>query len=186
MSLEMFVVMVLPLILYVLIELKYGMRAGVIAAIAASMLILVYAFVVWRDLDSMLLTEAALLVLLGGISYKLNSSVYFKMQPTVVGLVMGAYLGYFQIFGTPVLVRMMPLMAKMNPQAHLMMANESGVQFLSALSGQSAWMFALHGVFVGWVGWKYSSFLWVVSRLTIYPLMIAVVAINGLRYLSPT
>lgn len=185
MSLEMFFVMVLPLILYVVVELKYGMHAGIVVAVASSIFIGLYGFFVWRDLDPMLLTEIVLLMILGAVSYKFNSSTYFKLQPTIIGVVMALYLGYFQIFDTPVLVRMMPLMAKLNPQAHSMIDNENGLEFLTALSGHSAWLFGLHGAFVGWLAYRFSSLSWVMGRLAIYPLMIGLVAFDGVRFLRP-
>ncbi len=182
MSFEMFFVMVLPLVLYVLVELKYGMKAGVLAAAGASLFLFVYALIVWDDLDPMLLTEVVLIVVLGAISYRLNSSRFFKMQPTVVGVIFAAYIAYFQWLGTPVLVRMLPMVEKLNPEAYNVMSQPNGVEYLSVLSAHSGWLFLVHGIFVGFIGWRFSSVYWIVARLAIYPLAFALTAIDAILY----
>ena len=175
MNLEMLILALVPPVLFVFVEMKAGQKAGIITALVAAIVLFVYWYIRTGTIDETLLVEAGLMLLLGGLSLKLKDSRFFKFQPTIVAVIFFAYFAFFQIQGDPVLGRLMRMMEPI--------AGEQLTQIMrlpnyeSCISSSSLWtMFALlgHGLLVAWGAIKLGSIGWLMTRLALYPILIAV------------
>jgi hypothetical protein len=85
------------------------MKAGIITAIILSILIAVYMHMMVGSTEPLILAGIILLCILGIISIQLKDSKFFKFQPTILGTIMAAYVGYQQVFDEPIMIKYIPL-----------------------------------------------------------------------------
>ncbi|MFY7927475.1 MAG: septation protein IspZ, partial [Oligoflexus sp.] len=102
-----------PLIAYLAFDYWKGFRAGIYAAMVASLVILSYDFIVTGEIDRFVLGEVMLIIGLGIVSLRMNNDRWFKFQPTVVGLVFSGVFAYFQLSHQPLMNEFIPHMEKL-------------------------------------------------------------------------
>jgi intracellular septation protein A len=169
---ENLMVGILPIVVFVLVDIYVGARAGALAAIGLAVLWLGWSY--WRlgEIDTLSWVEFGCIVVLGSLSAWLNKSQFFKFQPVVVGLLAAAFLGYFQLTDRPLLIQMIPTVKKMISEAQAnLFDHPQMIVVLSRTSGHLAVLFAVHAVFVGYAALRRSTVYWMWARLAIYPLM---------------
>lgn len=181
-----------PLIVYLLVDYWKGFRAGIYAAIVCSAFMIGYDYFLTGEVDSFVLGESFLIVLLGTISLKMNNDRYFKFQPTVVAWVFAAVFAYFQLFDQPLLQHFTPHLEKifMSARAHPEVAADGPQSQLSQemlarlhdpktqenfarLSMGSIWLFLGHGLIMAYAALRLSTRAWFGWRLAIYPALLA-------------
>jgi intracellular septation protein A len=171
-NIELITLTLIPLLLFVFVEWRYGPKAGAIAAVTTAVLGGIWWYFRFGAFDETLLVEILILTILSLITVRLNDSRYVKFQPVIVGVLFAGYCTVLHIWFEPVLVRWMPLMEPMVPQLGILKQNPNWTQCL----GESSWgiVFSLlvHGFLVGWAALRHSSLLWILARIMIYPLMI--------------
>lgn len=181
MGAENLAVGILPIIVFVLVDIYVGARAGALAAVTLAVLWLGWTY--WRigEVDMLSWVEFACIVVLGSVSAWMNKSQFFKFQPVAVGFLTAAFLGYFQLMGNPLLIQMIPVAKKMLPpeQASQFDAPQI-VEMLGRASGHLAIVLFLHGLFVAYAALKKSTVYWMWARLAVYPLMIFVFVAEAL------
>ena len=171
-------IVLLPLFAYVLIEMKMGFKAGMIAAVGISLGLLMWEYVSFGEIDNMTILEVALIMGMGSISYFMNDDKFFKFQPVVVAYVWAIVLAYFQIFDTPFMVKMIPLMTKLSPQMGYQL--EAMKPLLAMVSGHLIFVFLLQGTLVAVAAVRKSTMYWMWARLSIYPLMVGLMIVDTL------
>lgn len=171
----------LPLVAFVLFDWYLDAKKGIYAAIALSLLLLVAFYVIENRFDPAILIETALILLLGFIAIKMNNPLFFKFQPVVVGVCLALFLSYFQFFDQPYLVKLLPHVKTMMPQAQDALASPQMIGLLSRVSGQMIGLFLFHAGLVAIAASRGSNLVWVMTRIAIYPMMIAVVFLNALN-----
>ena len=169
----------LPLIIYVTVEFKWGMKAGVQAAIISCVALIFIHYFLYGVWDEFLLGETSLIVVLGLITIKMQDPKYFKFQPVVVGSCFLLVLAWFQFFDEPLMVKMIPKMVLMAPDLKAQMDNPIFIKQLSNISGQMIGVLLLHVIFVGFAAIKKSNFYWLMARLAIYPAVIILTIVNA-------
>lgn len=170
MNSEMLLVSLLPLVLFVFIEVKYGIKAGIWTAIIVAIAGLIYFYLKIGKVDAIMITEILLLIALGVISLKMMNARLFKLQPVFVSVVLSLYFGYCQLYDEPVLVKMTRLFSELSPGVGAVYESELGRGFLATLSGHSIILFLLHGLLVYWGATRLKSFGWLMTRLAFYPM----------------
>lgn len=183
MNSETLLLAVAPLVLFALFDIFVGPRAGIIAALVSAIAFGIWTYFVVGEWDSLATVEITLIFILGILSIRLKNSIYFKMQPVVVGVVLALYLAYFQYFGTPVLVRMIPMLKKLSPDLSSFLDTQNFHDYASAASFHLVFVFFIHAIFVGLAAKKYSTKIWLGTRFLIYPLVLFVFFIDRLLYL---
>ena len=154
----------LPLIVYIGVDAWKGFRAGIIAAMICTLVMLGYDYILFNELDKFILGEGLMILVLGGISLKMNNDRYFKFQPTVLALVFAGVFAWFQLFDQPLMLHFVPHMEKLfqsNPTELRaldgtqlaeaspmlqMLHSEHFTKVLSRLSGHMILLFIAHGL----------------------------------------
>jgi intracellular septation protein A len=185
MNIELLLVALVPIVLFVVVEMRYGQKAGVYTAMVTGVLLALYLYLRYDDIDPMYLAELALIFVLGFASLKMKSSKYFKFQPLIVGLIFSTYIFGFQIVGDPYLVRTIPLMAKMEPKVGEMFSTPEAKEFLAMLSWQSGALILLHAIACGVAAWRFSSMGWLAVRVAIYPVLLVWFALASALFFKP-
>jgi hypothetical protein len=190
----------LPLIVYFGVDAWKGFRAGIIAAMACTLLMVVYEFFFFGELDKFILGEGIMIMVLGAISLKMNNDRYFKFQPTVLALVFASVFAWFQLFDQPLMLHFIPHMEKIlhsepnemraldpsqvevseaSPMLETM-RSEHFRMILGRISGHMIWLFIAHGLIMVYAAIRLKTAGWFAWRLAIYPALLVLVVINQL------
>lgn len=160
----------LPLLLFVIIEFKWGIRAGIISASVLAVLLAVYTYFKLGAVDEFLMGEVVLILALGAFSLKMKNSRYFKLQPVVVGVIFSIVILWYQVFDEPILIKMLPTMYAFAPELEQLYANSAMQAKLGVLSFYLAITFILHSLLVAWTVYRKGNVAWILARAAIYPL----------------
>lgn len=182
MDLKLFLLNLLPIVVFVVVDMWADAKTGILAALALSICVVLWSYWSLGSFDPMSLCEAGLILVLGAVSLKLDSSIYFKLQPAVLGIIISLYIAYFQFFDTPLMVRYLPLMSKMNPEMETLKNDPSFLVFLTKASGHFIIVFAVHAAMVLFAALRLSNKMWLAARLMIYPMLILSMLVDKLRY----
>lgn len=170
----------IPLIIFVIVDLFAGLKWGVYAAVAFAVLECVWGYVQFHEFDPSSLVAAGLIIVLGFVSIRMNSSIYFKFQPVVLDLVFAAFFAYFQFFDTPFMLKYLPKIAPLFPpeqQERLM--SPFFQELFGRMSGDIVYVFLLHAILVAYVAVRHSNLVWLIVRgVMIYVLMFLMMFID--------
>lgn len=161
-----------PLVIFVIVDLKANTRVAIISAIASALFFLILSYFMFGEIDEIGIIEVALLVLLGLISVKIGNSKFFKFQPVVVGVLVAGFFAYCQIFSTPLLWRLIPFMTKLQPEMAEAYEHPAFRETLSRASLYMIFVFFIHAGAVAWAAMRSSNVVWIVLRAAIYPIVI--------------
>src|ERR1700722_13290351 len=81
-----------PVLIFWIVEDKFGTFWGLIAAMVWAVGECVYQYLKYRRVDKMTIFSTALVVVLGGLGLLLDNSILFKFQPVIVELVFAGIL----------------------------------------------------------------------------------------------
>lgn len=164
---------VLPLVLFVLVDRFAGPKTAIWTAIVTSIAGYALFCVLTRNFDLTGLVEPVFIILMGGVSLRMQNPRLFKFQPAVVGVLIALVVAYFQYLGTPIALRVMPLLPE---EVRDQLSQDPYPRILALFSGQMIWLFLLHAALMAYVALRSSNFWWLAARLAIYPmLMIAMI-----------
>lgn len=179
MSLEVICFGILPIVFFVLVDMRYGMKAGIYASIVSAIIVLSWLFVRMNQIDYFILADGLLLCALGLLSIRLNNPRYFKFQPTIIGTILGLYACYFQVFSEPLMVHYIPsLQAMTPPETAVLMTAPAIKEAFSLLSLHLIILFFAHAALCGLSALRWSNVAWMIARLSIYPLTLIIMVID--------
>lgn len=177
---DMMFVALIPLVLFVLVDLKWGMRAGIVTACVMAVALIAYTWFRTGTIDQFLVGETVLIVVMGLVSLRLNESKFFKMQPVAVGVIFSSVILWYQFFDEPLLIKMLPTMYAMMPQLKEFYSSDHALQVLDRLSLVMAITLLVHAALVAWVALKKGNVAWIMARLAIYPMILIAAILSPL------
>lgn len=200
MNVSLMIMEFLPLIVYIGVDAWKGFRAGIIAAIVCTLVMVVYTYLMFGEIDKFVLGEGLMIIVLGGISLKMNNDRYFKFQPTVLAAVFAGVFAWFQAFDQPLMLHFVPHMEKLLQSTPTEMRAMDGEQppvvvesetmqmlhsdhfktVMGRLSGHMIWLFLAHGLIMIYAAVRLRTAGWFAWRLAIYPALFILVVINQL------
>lgn len=164
---------VLTLIAFAIADATAGLKTGVILAITLSLIMFGANWALLGYFDPTSLIEPFFFIVLGLVSLRLKSSIYFKFQPVAVNVITALLLAGFQISGQPLLVKWAPAMDKLMPPEYQGILMNPKIQVaLSNISHALIYVLLAHALWVAYVALKKSTWHWVAARLLGYPLVI--------------
>ncbi|MBI9068301.1 MAG: septation protein IspZ [Salinivirgaceae bacterium] len=83
----------LPLFVFIIIDEIWGTKIGIIAAIIIGFVEAVFIYIKDKRIDKFILFDTLLIVFLGLISILLDSDVFFKLKPAIIGVIISLLLG---------------------------------------------------------------------------------------------
>lgn len=181
----LFLLGVVPLIIFVLGSVLGGYRSGIWSAMVSSLMVLGGIAFLTKEIDEIILIETGLILVFGFASLKMKGSLLFKFQPVMVGLVLVCFLSWFQIFREPYMLVAMKRFAKVSHEANRLMEIPGIDEMLSVVSFQLILITFLHSVSIAWAAMNLSDMGWFLVRLSIYPIFIVVIIVDILAYINP-
>lgn len=180
-----FMMVLTPVIAYVIAHRFYGLKTAIIASLVIACGVVAWDTMTFGKLDDMLATELSLFLLLGIISIKLKNERFFKFQPVVINAIFASWLSWLQWFDEPILVKYMPRLATVNPDFGALLSNQDGLRFLQDASLMIIVNLLVHALIVAYTAIKSGDGVWLIARLSIYPLvLISSIALSFMRPLS--
>ncbi|MBN2400443.1 MAG: septation protein IspZ [Candidatus Aminicenantes bacterium] len=83
----------LPLIIFIVADSLWGIRVGLIVAVAAGIAELAYSYAKEKIWDRFILIDTLLIVAMGGLSLLLENDVFFRLKPAIVEFIFCGVLG---------------------------------------------------------------------------------------------
>lgn len=84
----------LPLLLFVGVELVWGTTAGLLAALALGFIQLLWFWIREKRVDKFILSDVGFLVVLGGLAILFDNALLFKLKPVFIGAAILLLIGY--------------------------------------------------------------------------------------------
>ncbi len=149
----------LPLILFVVVELMWGTTAGLAAALALGVVQLLWFWFREQRIDKFVLADIGFLIVLGGLALLFDNALLFKLKPVFIGAAILLLIGY-SAFSDHNLVMLMSqryfkgfiagpfeswLMQQMLKVFFWLMAAHTFITLASALWLPHAWWAAISG-----------------------------------------
>ena len=149
----------LPLILFVVVELMWGTTAGLAAALALGVVQLLWFWFREQRIDKFVLADIGFLIVLGGLALLFDNALLFKLKPVFIGAAILLLIGY-SAFSNHNLVMLMSqryfkgfiagpfeswLMQQMLKVFFWLMAAHTFITLASALWLSHAWWAAISG-----------------------------------------
>jgi intracellular septation protein A len=178
MNLTMLFLTIIPIIAFVWLDAKAGPKQAIYGAVILSLVLLAINILVFKQLDWLTFAEPVLFIVLGYISLKFNNTKFFKFQPALLSFIFGAVLFAYHYSSHPLFVRYLPMMEKMvEPAVWQTINSPTWIEKLKNLGVVLGYVFIAHGILMSYVAFKSRTFVWLVARLAIYPIMFVTVVI---------
>lgn len=153
---------ILPVIIFTVIEEKYGTYWGLIAGMVFGLGEILYEKIKFKKIDTITWVGNGLLVGMGIISLFTSEGIWFKLQPALIELFMAGLLMGSTLMGKPFLIMMAKkqnTFAQMPaPIRPLMEKQFSGFNFRIGL------FFLAHAILAAWAALYWSTRAWAILK----------------------
>ncbi|MFK7873050.1 MAG: hypothetical protein AB8C84_07755 [Oligoflexales bacterium] len=163
-----------PLILFVIVDVFWGMKAALVTAVIAAFAEALLSLILFGEIDFLTATSILLVVGMAAVSWKTNSSLMFKMQPVLLGLLTGGVLLGTTLLGRPLLVEALQKYGPIiNPDFEAILQNPNFMIMIERSNWTVGIALWIHAGVVAWTALKYSNWIWLLTRgLGVYLAMI--------------
>lgn len=158
----------LPLIIFVVIDSFFSLKAGLIAAIILSLIECIYTYFTFGELDWISIVLFLVIIIAAVISWNKNSATAFKASPFFVGLTLSSLLIGSSLFSKPIMLEMFLKYQNLLPAQfdHIkaFYTSSQGYQLLSNANWILGIFIFLHALVVLWSAYKLSNWWWLAIR----------------------
>ncbi len=176
--LKQFSIGFVPLLVFLVAEYFYGVVVGLSVAMTFSLAELAWLWFRHRRVDTFIIVDVSLLLVLAGVSILLDSDLLFKLKPAVMELILVGVLAVHGFTRHPVLLWMMKrYMAGMEPA-------EPQKAMLRTMARFLALIFLLHTALIVWSAWFWSDAAWAFVSGGLFYVIMGVVFAGQWLYLK--
>ena len=184
MSLTIMLVGLLPIFLFVILDLYATPKVAIYAAVLCAVGLGAFYYFALGEWDHSISAEIALFIVFGAIALRMNNPRLFKFQPVVVGVLLAAFLTWHEIFVGPYFLKAAALMGKLAPEYESQMANPKMHALMSKYSVHCIYILVFHAAVMAWVAAKKSNWAWALWRAAIWPLLGLAVLVDAIGLAS--
>lgn len=175
-------VSLLPIIVFVLVRLKYDLKKAVIAAMLSMAVVLSYEYSILGEIEVMTLVEASFFLVMGIASWWFNRDYLFKLQPAIVNALLAFTIIAFQLAGKPLLVTAIEKLSKIDPRFGGLLNQTNILALMSALSWQLVILLVLHALLVWYTALRSRDYIYVLARASIFPGIFLIGLMNAVLF----
>jgi len=84
----------IPLLIFIIADELWGTKVGLYVALATGVGELVFYWIKDKKIDSFIILDTVLLLVLGGVSLALENDIFFKIKPALIELILLAIIGF--------------------------------------------------------------------------------------------
>lgn len=158
----------LPLIIFVVIDSFFSLKAGLVAAIILSLLECVYTYFTFGELDWISITLFLVIVITAVISWNKNSATAFKTSPFYVGLTLSLILIGSSLMNKPIILELFFKYKTMLPEkfdhVSTFYSSPIGQEYLSNSNWLLGVFILVNSLLVLWCAFKLSNWWWLAMR----------------------
>ncbi|MEM7180172.1 MAG: septation protein IspZ [Spirochaetota bacterium] len=156
---------ILPLLIFVIIDMYADVRKAAIAAIVLALVELVVSLYLFGEIDSVTGFSVALVAILSITTFYTKSAIFVKLQPVLLGLALAsAFIGSY-IYGKPLLYEMAYKYQNQFPAEMQQKLNQTFMQeMLKVTTLYAGISLLLHAVLVLYAAFKMSNWWWLLIR----------------------
>jgi intracellular septation protein A len=182
MSLDLALQGLLPLIVFAVVDIFASMNVAIAAAMVVGILEILWSWYSFNEVDQTSWISLGLIVVMGLISIRMHSDKLFKLQPVAMGLVFAATLAWFQWAGNPLMVQMMPKVARLLPEENQWVLHDPlMLKRMARLDLMFVGAFLAHAALVAWTALRKPTMHWLIARAAgFYAIAAIVLFINFL------
>lgn len=92
MSTTSWLIGILPLLAFAIMDSFFGLKAGLLAALLLALVECIWTWISFGELDQVSVISLILIVAMGVLAWKKNSSLLFKLQPSIISMFMAIWL----------------------------------------------------------------------------------------------
>jgi len=104
--LKNFTVGFIPLLIFIVADELFGTKIGLLTAIVVGILEFAYYYYRFRRIESFILFDVGLIIVLGAVSILLDNEIFFKLKPALIELILVIMLGIHAFSDKPLLLMM--------------------------------------------------------------------------------
>lgn len=156
---------IIPLLLFVIVDSFGGLKAALIVAVIAVLIETAYSVYAFGEIDAITGTSLGLIIVMSLASWKMKSSLMFKLQPVVLGsfFFLACFISYF--FFEPIFTVLMFKYKHLYP-AHLQQAFDN--PYFKHLFDKFTLFFSItiliQTLLVAWAAFKLNNWWWIAFR----------------------
>ena len=179
-----FLVILVPLFVFALVETFGSVRAALIAAMVAALGEVLFSYFYFKEIDSFSVASVFLVLLMGGFAYAKESRRIFYLKPALLSLALGGFLLIAYLLDHHVLLDGITKYGQMFSAEQRNLLEREVMQKVLRLSGLTVGLsLILHGLLSAWAAFKLSRWWWlVISGLGIYVFMLGGILLALKRY----
>ncbi|MBH48864.1 MAG: hypothetical protein CME71_11915 [Halobacteriovorax sp.] len=156
---------ILPLLAFVLIDSFFGLKKGLIAAVILAIIEAIWTIVTFGELDQVTLISLILITLMAVLAWKKNSALIFKIQPSLISLIMALWLIISWSINDPLFVAMALKYAAMLPiEVRLSLKNPAYLEMLGLATLTTGIGLAFHAAATALAAYYLSNWWWIAIR----------------------
>lgn len=146
----------LPIILFTVIEEKYGVIYGLIAAMIFSLGEIIYEKIKFKKVSFITWLGSALILVMGAISLVTQDGLWFKLQPAIL-----EFAFFILLFGSWVIKKpfLKQMILKQQPQAP-----EALIEVLPGMTLRLSFFFLLHAIVATHAAFYWSTEAWAILK----------------------
>ena len=169
----------IPLVLFVVIDYyTRNLKTSIFSAIATAIVMGGAMWWLLGEFDYEVLVIVGTMLVTGLISIKLNTPLWFKLQPVITGVILAAVIAYFQFFDQPLMVKMMPkiidLMEKqqmVSPEQIQLLKDNANITRLENITIHMIGWLLVHAALVAVCAIKFGNGIWLLAKAIGVPLV---------------
>lgn len=155
---QMFWASFLPAIAYWYLEENYSLQVALIGGLILAILEMSIEWIVTKHIHTLSRFNFFLILILGGIAFAFQEGIWFKLQPTFTGLLMGGYLLYRLYKKESLMVEMMKSMHSHPLPDVIIMSMERNLSIFMIAYGVFMAFIAFNAPTGTWLFWKTGGF----------------------------
>ncbi len=156
---------IIPLIVFVLVDSFSSTKMALIFAVLFALAETIFSLYYFQTIDEVTIFSFVMVLILGAISYKNENPLWFKFQPVILSVFIGAYLIITFLINKPLLVEMTTKYISLFPIEKRSQIMHPYFQALLGMSTLTVGIsFLLHGVLVAICAVKLSNIWWLIMR----------------------
>ncbi len=162
---ELSLLSLVPLILFVMIDYKAGLKAGIFTAIGTSIGLALIFWYLLGELDLDLIFMVVAIAVTGLISIRKKNSIFFEFQPVVTNMVGVLFIGWYQFFDTPIMVKYLPKMERFfSPEQAELLARPEVRIMLERLSLFVMVLMVVHSLIIAFAALRMKNKYWLLAK----------------------
>ena len=150
-----------PILVFVVFDRRGKVKLAVAGAVLAAVLELVVSHFFIGGVDELSIVYAALFLAFGGLSYKFNNALFFKLKPVFISVVTGLAFLVTYMRGNPLMVMFLERYKDAFPESiYLFLTPDQLRQIFTRVSFYMIFGSFVHAALLAWAALRASTWMW--------------------------